>query len=344
MAELVDEKVMDGVPEDYPGQVAVFPPNVDHMVYSMFGVQSKDPAEARQWADKMLAQLGGSDGKNQHFERGRFTDRWGFHTELLMGYSLGKSAYEKVAGSAAFKKWWGDLPVNAGKDLGFFKEVAHCRKDYYEYATGGPDKVAAAALLDLEGSDKFGYWGAYRDRVPASVHDKFLPSIEAMPDERNDATKGRRLTVTTPDNLCFIREGQGHANSSPEEKEVWETSMENKINRWIQYLGDDPAKTGCISIRDCEEYEEGTGEVNQRFCQNAYLISLAHIERAAKTVCEHTELRQGLIDMFTEPKFTPQMHLYVEVQILQSSEMEIEYVNCHPKTGFLRFFEGHDVT
>lgn len=339
----VAEKIMDGVPEDYPGQVAVFPGDASHMVYAMFGVQSKDAAEARKWSDKLLSLLGGSNGKTQHVERGRFVDRWGYHSEILMGYYLGEEAYNKAANSPEFKAWWAELPVDSGSDLGFFKEVAHCRKDYFEYATGGPDKVAAAALLELEGSDKFGYWGAYRDRVPASTRDKFLPSIDVMPDERDDQTKGHRLTVTTPDNMCFIREGQGHANSLPEEKEVWDSSMEDKINRWIKYLGDDPAKTGCISIRDCEEYEAETGEVNKRFCQNAYLISLSHIERAAKTVCEHTELRQGLIDMFTEAKFTPQMHLYVEVQILQSDEMEIEYVNCHPKTGFLRFFESRDI-
>lgn len=336
------EKIMDGVPEDYPGQVVVFPQDASHMVYAMFGVQSKDAGEARKWSDEMLDRLGKANGTDRHVERGRFVDRWGYHTEIVMGYFLGEEAYDAAANSTDFKSWWGQLPDDAASDLGFFKEVAHCRKDYFEYATGGPDKVAAAALLELEGSDKFGYWGAYRDRVPASAHDKFLPSIQAMPDERDDTTKGRRLTVKTPDNMCFIREGQGHANSLPQEKEVWESSMESKIKRWIKYLGDDPAKTGCISIRDCEEYEVDSGETNKRFSQNAYLISLAHIERAAKTVCEHTELRQGLIDMFTEADFAPQMHLYVEVQILQSDEMEIEYVNCHPKTGFLRFFESRD--
>ena len=342
MPRVEEVKVKDGVPDDYPGKVVAFPDNVDHMIYGMFGVQSKDAVEARRYADELIGKLG-SPSSAQHFERGRFMDRWDHHNELVMAYFLGEEAYSAVVNGAEFSTWWAGLPNDARSDLGFYKEVCHCRKDYFEYAAGGEEAVAAATLLKLEGSDKFGYWGAYRDRIPASTRDTFRPAIDVMPQERNDNTKGHRLTVTTPDNMCFIREGQGHANSTPEEKAIWESSMEAKIKRWITYLGDDPAKTGCISIRDCEEYDLDSGNVNQRFSQNAFLISLAHIERAAKTVCEHTELRQGLIDMYTQSAFVPQMHLYVEVQILQSDELEIEYVNCHPKTGFLRFFESRDV-
>ena len=343
MADLVQGEEEQDEGEDHPGQVAVFPKDAACMIFGLFGVQSRDQSEARQWADELHARLGRGDGEAKHIERGRFVDRWGYHTELVMGYFLGEDAYAD-AHDADFRAWWDALPCDAGSDIGFFKEVAHCPKDYFEYATGGPDRVAAAALLELQGSGKFGYWGAYRDRIPASIRDKFLPSIEKMPQERNDATKGRRLTVTTPDNMCFIREGQGHANTGPEEREYWDTTMDNKVNRWIQYLGDDPAKTGCISIRNCEEYEVETGETNERYCQNAFLISLSHIERAARTVCAHVELRGGLFGMFSQATFVPQMHLYVEVLILQSDDMEIEYVNCHPKTGFLRFFEGRDVT
>eukprot|EP01035_Chromulina_nebulosa_P049074 gene49074-66631_t len=84
------------------------------------------------------------------------------------------------------------------------------------------------------------------------------------------------------------------------------------------FLGNDPAKTLCISIRDAREFDIATGDRNMRQSQNGFLLSLADIERAAKTVHEHLQVRQSFIDMYTKPKFQPKMHVWVEVHILKA--------------------------
>ena len=39
--------------------------------------------------------------------------------------------------------------------------------------------------------------------------------------------------------------------------------------------------------------------------------------------------------MYTEPRFTPRMHVWVEMLIVKQGELDNEYVNCHPRTGLL---------
>lgn len=342
MSEQVSVITEEGLPEEYPGKVTAFPDNVSHLVYGIFGVQSRSAEEAKRYADEVVSLLSAPGGAGQ-VERGVHLDQWGFHTEIVMGYWLGKEGYRAFVESPEFSKWWADLPTDASSDLGFFKEVLLTKKDHFHYAAGTNDKVASAALLPLVGSKKFGYWGAYRDRLPASEYDKFLSPFQEMPPERNDETKGKRLSVETPDNICFIREGQGLGACTDEEKDIWDQKMADRVDRWIKILGNDPAKTRCISIRDAREYDIETGDRNMRQSQNGFLLSLADIERAAKTVHEHLQVRQSFIDMYTKPKFEPKMHVWVEVHILKAGDFDAEYVNCHPKTGFLRFFEGRAV-
>jgi hypothetical protein len=343
MVELVAEDVSEGVPEDYPGRVNKFPEGASHIVYAIYGVQSKSPEITKQHAETLAALLG-ADGGAQQIERGSHVDAQGFYTELVMGYWLNREPYWAFSKQSDFSKWWDELPVDPVSDLGFFKEVALTHKERFNYAAGTEDKVASAAILGLQGSDKFGYWGSYRDRLPASKDDQFNTPLESMPAERNDATKGRRLTTQLPDNICFIREGQGLANCGEAEREIWNTQMAKRVGRWTKFLSDDPENTGCISIRDCLEFDTKTGVKNDRQSQNAFLLSLDKIERAARTVCEHLEVRKSFINMYTEPKFTPQMHVWVEVHILKSDDLEVEYINCHPQTGFLRFFESTSAT
>ena len=325
------------LPEEYPGRVVAFPPDVSHLVYAIFGIQCLKPEEAEPYA-RQLAELLRENGGPGQIERGVHTDRWGYHHDIFMCYWLNPEPYWAFVASERFSAFWANLPVAAESDLGFFKEVAITKKENFNYAAGVEDRVASAALLDLVGSDKFGYWGAYRDRLPASEYDKFDSPLEALPPERDGVTKGQRLTVDVPDNICYIREGQGVENCDEEEKQIWAEKMASRVDQWIDILGADPPTTGCISIRDCKEFDLNSGEDNNRQSQSAFLLSLPYIEKAAQSVRQHLEVRQSFIDMYREPKFQPKMHVWVEVHVIKAGDIDIEYVNCHNKTGFLRFF------
>jgi len=49
------------------------------------------------------------------------------------------------------------------------------------------------------------------------------------------------------------------------------------------------------------------------------------------------------VKMYTEPQFTPQMHVWVEIGVMKRDEVTTEYVNCHPMTGLLPYFDITDV-
>lgn len=337
-----DAPAGDALPEDYPGRVNSWPEGRTHIIFGIFGVQAKSQETARAMADEIVQHMRAPGGAGQT-ERGAYKDAQGYHHELVMAYWLDVDAYEKTRDSDAWSAWWSARSTDSNDDVGVYKEVMHTHLNHFNYAAGTEDKVGCVPLLGLEPSNQFGFWGSYRARIPGSKEDSFKSPLAEMPKERDDVTKGKRLTVELPDNICFIREGQGLAACGPEEKEVWDTQMAGKVDTWTDYLEKETDETGCFSIRFTHEEDIETGKPNMRQSQNAFLISLGHIQKAARNVCPHLEVRQSFIDMYTAPKFMPSMHVWVEVHILKSGDIEAEYVNCHSKTGFLRFFEGQNV-
>src|SRR5262249_22904073 len=124
---------------------------------------------------------------------------------------------------------------------------------------GGQQKAASARFLPLVPTHKVGYWGAYRDRLPASAYDTFASPHDALSVPVAQETKGKRLAVVPPENTCFIREGQGWSRCGVEERRIWQETMEGVVDQWIAFLRDNPTETGCISIRDCREQDVESG-------------------------------------------------------------------------------------
>lgn len=332
----------DGVPSDYPGRVVGFPDDVTHIVYALYGVQTRAARAASDFIAKLSAHCRRADGP-RHVERGQYRDNEGWPCELLMAYWLDPAAYARWWRDAEIARWWQALPDMADRETGYWREILTPPKERFQYAAGVDDKAGSAATLPLVPCNTFGYWGAYRDRLPASHHDLFRSPLAAVPSPQRKQTRGRRLRVLAPDNLCFIREGQGWGQCEPDEKRIWDEQMAGVVDRWVAFLGTDPVATGCLSIRDCREQDVATGAVHARRSQLAFLLSLGHIEHAARTQPTHLAVRDTFIRLYSEPGFTPRMHVWVEVQILKSDELDTEYVNCHPATGLLPYFEVQDV-
>lgn len=67
-------------------------------------------------------------------------------------------------------------------------------------------------------------------------------------------------------------------------------------------------------------------------------MSLGHIEQAARTDPAHLAVHGAFVRMYREPRFTPRMHVWVEIAVLKRDELDAEYVNCDPRTGLLPYF------
>lgn len=329
------------------GRLAVIPDGVRYVVFALFGIQSKTLGAADDYIDALQKHMStgsaGADGAPKLIERSHYVDPEGYRNDVFMAYWLDVDSYRIWAGQPHVAAWWAGLPQDPDSDVGFWREVLMPDKDRFEFAAAGERKAASANFLDLEPCSKFGYWGGYRDRLPASERDDFASASENLAEPQVRATKGRRLTVDAPDNLCFLREGQGWATCGDEERKIWNENMEDVVTEWVGFLRDKPAESGCLSIRDCREQDAATGTQVDRRSQFAFLLSLGHIERAARTQPTHLAVRDTYLRMLGEMTFEPEMHIWVEVFILKAGELETEYVNCHPATGLLPYFELRDV-
>lgn len=326
-----------GVPDDYPGRIVGFPDGVSHLVHGLYGVQSRDAAAAAAFIATFCELCVLPDGP-RHLERGRYRDAAGFDCEIMLAYWTDTAAEQRWRATPDVQAWWLALPL-AGSDTGYWREVLMPAKERFQYAAGVEDPAGSSAILPLIPCRTFGYWGAYRDRLPASHHDRFASPLAEVPAPRVHDTRGRRLAVRVPDNLCYIREGQGWEHCGADEQRVWDEQMAPVLDQWVAFLGADPIATGCLSIRDCQELDVATGKPNARRSQLAFLLSLGHIEHAARTEPTHLAVHRRFIAMYTEPRFTPRMHVWVEVLIVKHDELVTEYVNCHPDTGLLPFFD-----
>lgn len=339
MDEASRQQTATAVRAGFPGRTAIFPDGVDRVAYAVFGVQAKADAEAAPYAQALRDLLLRPGGPGA-LERFHYVDPQGFHCDVFLAGWLQAQSYSDWFAQPDVRSWWERLPCHADHLVGFWREAMTPHKDYFQYGAGVDRKAGFSALGEIVPSDKFGYWGGYRDRVPASAHDKFITPLNTMPQPLLQDTLGKRLSVRIPDNICFIREGQSWDRAGDQERRIWKESMEPVVADWVSYLRDNPAETGCLSLRFCREQDVSTGMSQEKQSQIAFLLSLRHIERAARTAHTHLAVKDKLMEMYREPKFTPQMHIWVEMFILKSEDLETEYVNCHPHTGLLPYFEA----
>lgn len=339
MSETRSELPQAARPGSFPGRTAIFPAHVGRVAYGIFGIQAKTAADAAPFVAEWK-ELFWNPGGPGALERFRYTDPQGYACDLFLAGWLDAQEHARWFARRDVQAWWRGLPDGPDSPVGFWREVMTPHKDYFQYGAGVDEKAGFATLGEIVPSEKFGYWGGYRDRVPASAHDKFLTPLDGIPEPAVRETRGRRLSVRIPDNICFIREGQGWDRSGAEERRIWKEKMEGVVDEWVSYLRDNPAETGCLSLRFCREQDVTTGADREKQSQIAFLLSLRHIERAARTVHTHLAVKDTLTAMYREPKFEPRMHIWVEMFILKSRDLETEYVNCHPQTGLLPYFDA----
>ncbi|WP_138998855.1 phenylacetaldoxime dehydratase family protein [Rhodococcus zopfii] len=334
----------DWEPDNYPGMVTRFPDEMTELVMGLFGIQSSRGEPVAE-TDNLRALLHSTDegAAPVSFERAHFVDSEGWNNQIFVVYWTSVERYNAWWNSQSVQQWWGALDIDPNARIGYWREVLVTGADRHQYATGSTSPAGPSRFLPLEPSSKFGYWGAYRDRLAASGHDPLASSLDVLPSPVERATRGRRLRSLLPAGICYIREGQTWDECQSLEREVWETKMDPVVGEWVSALAENPVDTGCVSIRFCREQDVTAGTDLERQSQFGFLLSLGHIEKAARTNPAHLAVRGAFIDMYDNPRFTPQMNIWVEVHVPEPGGITAEYINCHPHTGFLPFFEVEEL-
>lgn len=327
---------------------AVFPSEMTHIVFGQFGVQSRTPEESAPFLKQLRALFALTDGPVSVERCRQYDDPNAWNNEILMAYWTDVASYAKWARHPEVTEWWASLAEDCAGDIGYWREVLSPPIDRFWFFGFVMPRVACTRFLDIRPTETFGYWGGYRDRLPASQADHFDsdfgPELVA-PLDRN--TRGRRLQVVAPNNVLFVREGQESTYIiSDTERELWEHRVRPARDKWLSYHRDNPVLSGCISLRATIELDLETGEELQKHNQLVYFLTLWHLERAARSQPSHLSLYNTYMDVATQlaaEGTESKLYIWAEAHILPQAALHLDYINCHPNTGFLPYFHVQEV-
>lgn len=185
-----------------------------------------------------------------------------------------------------------------------------------------------------------GYYGAMRDRIPAAEDGGLPATVSRLNRELQADSRGRHLRVELPANLCFIRTCQGWFGCSDEERDYFLQNTFPVYQEGVKYLRDNPVQSNCISAR---VVNNGAGHADKPQAETlAWFLSLTDLEAWTWNHPTHDAIFTNFMAHAQKFNFDVDVLLGHEVSIVPEGGCVAEYNNCHPATGFLRFFAAAD--
>lgn len=288
-------------------------------------------------ADEQLHVLRERFGREaDRIEQAAHLDAAGLRNDVVLCYFNSRERYVRALQGLA--PWWNDS-ARLAEGVGYWRETFHVPHTHRETLFSASDRPAG--LGTLAGSAmlgpvlEHGYWGAARDRMPASAVDDLGAQSGAIATSRESFR--RRLRIEPNANLCIIRSGQDATDCGGRELGFYRDRVYPTLIRGMEFLRDHPAETGCYSCRFMTELDE-RGNPTQRTFGLAAFVSLAHLERWAESHPTHLAIFNEFLAMATELGDSMRLRLWHEVFVLPAQGgHEFEYVNCHPATGLIPF-------
>ncbi|KAL7903369.1 heme-dehydratase domain-containing protein [Trichoderma sp. SZMC 28014] len=340
-------------------------------------------------------------------------------TEVYICYWTDKNAAVAATKSLNLQQLYKSLSPSEQEVVALWRESLSVPKPRIETVYSGNDYQPGIASLPgaAQVGHKFtGYWGAARDRLPASSHDPLEPEYKLGTPNFEKDTKGRVIEGENKVSVAHIRSGQFWARCDDDEREAYESTLEPILREGMAFLEENAEETGDIGLRfsrhmvtnrllQAEEAEtmaalngngnglsnglvnlmksytgyfnatNGTNGINgingkhgtnghssngdshisdadkfglavtkdrPRFetCSSGFLRSLKDIEAWAAKHKTHHKIFHGAHAHSTKfGKTTFKFRTWHEMSTLKPGEVTFEYINCHPRTGLIPFFD-----
>ncbi|KAF5005074.1 hypothetical protein FDECE_8491 [Fusarium decemcellulare] len=319
----------------------------DKFLYGIFGIQHRGEEPAGQQAELIDRFEELIKGKT-HIDRIVHPGDGGLGTRIWLSYWQ-PEAYTEWWASEPVKSFWDSLPDNAG----IWREILTVTPTRNQNAVTAENKNGLNGLGEKEMfTEKIGYWGCLRDRIPESTpEDQLMSALDAVPegvDETDTIRPGRTLITDLPDNICFLVEGQDHSLMTPLEKKHWFEEFDELVSGWMQYLGENTRENGLLSVRMGYVPEFGafkdSGPINLRHNRKIelfYWLDMKRFERIGRVHRGHIKLRKKWMDDYCPAgkmgNGVGKICLWEETSILKGNEIEAEYVGCREGTGFMAY-------
>ncbi|OHE99651.1 hypothetical protein CORC01_05009 [Colletotrichum orchidophilum] len=198
--------------------------------------------------------------------------------------------------------------------------------------------LARLPMTDTREHQLSAYWGAARDRIPASAHDLFEKDKDANKARPEDIPNGlgQHLTGKNYNNMVHIRSGQFWENCSPEEAKSYETELEPTLKAGLSYLWENREKGGAMGLRFLGN-RDLDGYTKKETCGAGFFTDLHSLEEWSKKHRSHLAIYIGAIKHAKTWGESRKFRTWHEVSVLKRGEAVFQYLNCLPTTGVLRF-------
>lgn len=323
----------------YPTYVARFPATVSQVVICYLGIQTlgQESMPAFQTANHALVSLLGLPDGPQYWDQSTFIDRAGFTNHLFALYWRNPARYDRWTECGNVADWW-ESRERETDGIGYFKEVFTPRSSHLEthYATREPQ--ALGNLGDRMSGEiiEHAYWGAMRDRIPASQTDTLSPV--GRPLITNKPGNEKRRVIIPHENLCIIRSGQDWENADQQEIDLYKEVILPQLSQGMHFLNQNGLDIGCLGNRFVNIIDSN-GAIRKQSYGLSYWTGLDALEKWAATHETHLRIFGAAQAYMGKLGSAAKLTTYHEVAVMTAREQSFEYVNCHAYTGMLNL--GH---
>lgn len=310
----------------------------ERLVALFVGVQSSTHIELAASAfEQFIAATTTSPSAPAYLDRASFVDRAGYDNRLAAMYWPSLDAYQAWTRSPFVRDWRARSPRSG---YGTWWEPVATRIDrmetiaFKEFLRG----VSACPFSRLEPTTETGYWGAARDRIPASAYDQLAGSATQLAFIKAPPTaSGSVVSIKPPRGLTIIRSGVSWEACGDEQLASYELNVRPKLDAGMAYLIDNPLQSGCCSLRQVVAHDKSGVNLKEAYSLGAFL-SLAHLEDWSKHHPTHLAIYHRALTERKKFQDALQLRTYNEIYVLDDEALTFDYVNCHAATGLIHYF------
>lgn len=316
------------------------PEGLEKIVFAQIGLQARSIEESAEFAAKITESFTLPHAPI-HVDQAQFTDIADYENRLFMVYWRDVDEFENWLLQADVQEWWNGKGLEG--NIGLYHEVTKIPVTHFETIHSIQNNNSGVThFLNLEGTKEHAYWGSMRKRIQASSMNRLDNSIEKIEHTKKE-TLGKHLKVIPPNNICLIRTAQDWTRCNDEEKETYLSLVEPALQKSYHYLNTNQEESGCINPKFVQELDENGNPV-EKTCVVSFFLSLKHLEDWTHHHPTHITLFGTFAEMLRKHNLSVQLSLWHEVSVLQSDEVELEYINCHSDTGLLPYFKTKEMS
>lgn len=316
------------------------PTDITHIVFAQIGIQVKKISDSTNFLKEIKECILLEHGP-KHFKVSLYGDTENYKNHVILAYWDDPQSYHSWLKHPEVQNWCVGKLIERNSPIGYWSEVSTIPITHFETLYSRKDqKTGVSHFIPIKPTSTHEYWGAMRDRIPVSSTGDLKNDFECKLSIKNEKeTFGKRIKVIVPEKVCLIRTGQDWSNCGPDEKKTYVGLVEPTLKKGSNYLDDHPKESGCISSNMVYEVD-ANDDVLEKSCVLAYFTSLGDLERWTHTHPTHKAIYGTFYEMLKRYDYSTELFLWHEVSVVQPEDLELNYINCHPKTGFMPYFEN----